>query len=587
MGIFRQFPYTNFHELNEDWLIAEVKRLADEWLAMQNNWQSLYEESKAAIDDFKAYVRQYFDDLDVEPYVIAHVDELVADGTMDEIVLEKLSPVVSSWLNDHITVPSGVVIDSSLSVAGACADAKAAGDGIKFNYEQIKDSNYMDLIKNRAQTERTYNGVTYHWLNENCKLTGTASPFSFCNLVYSMNEMPAEFVNTPGKNLLMRYENIDGSMPTSTLQVIFYNNGNNIFSQALRGYNLITVPDNADGVVVRIAVNDGDSVNETVRMALYSADPINIINNYVKPLKFGDRLPDNFDLNDCDLNSIHIDVGNCVNAPTAQAGFVYTIGKLSVAQIWMQFNNGDMYYRRKTINNVWSTWLLLTNTGGVSGNGYASMLSMGNSILNGAVYINSSLDHLAQYGNAPYSIIAEAMNIPRANVQNELHSSTGLLYDAGEGSFLDNLMTKDLSNIDVVVTHLWTADMNYPVGNTSSAAGIDTLVGAVKTLLNYIKTQNKNCQLVLIGVPPCSYTIEGNTVFSGVYPNGSSIASCDTVLHQLADQLHFTFVDWEDLNLSYYYQDLTDGNNVHANNDSTYRIMGAHVAGRISSEITF
>lgn len=27
MGVFEQFPYTNFHELNLDWIIAELKKL--------------------------------------------------------------------------------------------------------------------------------------------------------------------------------------------------------------------------------------------------------------------------------------------------------------------------------------------------------------------------------------------------------------------------------------------------------------------------------------------------------------------------------------------------------------------------------
>ena len=31
MGVFNQFPYTNFHEVNLDWLIAKVKELLDDW----------------------------------------------------------------------------------------------------------------------------------------------------------------------------------------------------------------------------------------------------------------------------------------------------------------------------------------------------------------------------------------------------------------------------------------------------------------------------------------------------------------------------------------------------------------------------
>ena len=43
---------------------------------------------------------------------------------------EQVADAVSDWADEHITVSTGVVIDTSLSVAGAAADAKATGDEI-------------------------------------------------------------------------------------------------------------------------------------------------------------------------------------------------------------------------------------------------------------------------------------------------------------------------------------------------------------------------------------------------------------------------------------------------------------------------
>ena len=31
MGLFDQFPYTNFHELNLDWIINEMKKLREDF----------------------------------------------------------------------------------------------------------------------------------------------------------------------------------------------------------------------------------------------------------------------------------------------------------------------------------------------------------------------------------------------------------------------------------------------------------------------------------------------------------------------------------------------------------------------------
>ena len=47
------------------------------------------------------------------------------------------------------------------------------------------------------------------------------------------------------------------------------------------------------------------------------------------------------------------------------------------------------------------------------------------------------------------------------------------------------------------------------------------------------------------------------------------------------------FADREELNLAYHFHDYSDGMNVHANNEDTYRIMGAYLGGRVSTQIRF
>lgn len=130
MGIFQQFPYSNFHEMNLDEIIKIVKQLADEWVAYQAKWNDLYSDTEKALQDFKDYVYAYFENLDLQVEVGNKIDQMVADGTFGEICRTQLSSVITDWLAANITQPVGVVIDTSLSVAGACADAKATGDAI-------------------------------------------------------------------------------------------------------------------------------------------------------------------------------------------------------------------------------------------------------------------------------------------------------------------------------------------------------------------------------------------------------------------------------------------------------------------------
>lgn len=155
MSIFNEFPQTNFHDLNLDWIVSEIRRLADEWSEQQENWNTLYEESNTAIAEFKEYVTNYFNTLDLTDEVRINLNNMVNEGVLDPIIITVLSPVVSNWLDTHITTPSSVVIDSSLSIAGAAADAKAAGDLLRANSEVIS----------RQHTIHQYNFLQYDFIN--------------------------------------------------------------------------------------------------------------------------------------------------------------------------------------------------------------------------------------------------------------------------------------------------------------------------------------------------------------------------------------------------------------------------------------
>lgn len=166
-----KYPYTDFHELNLDWVIERVKKLTEDWAATLEEWNDTEEQWQ----DLYNYVHDYFDNLNLQAEVNVKLNSMVSDGTFQQIatpiiqakvssdlpnvVSNQIGSVVASqidgtvagqidasvarqimpnvataaaeWLEDNITQPTTPVVDASLSVSGAAADAKVTGDWLR------------------------------------------------------------------------------------------------------------------------------------------------------------------------------------------------------------------------------------------------------------------------------------------------------------------------------------------------------------------------------------------------------------------------------------------------------------------------
>lgn len=81
MGL-NNFPYSNFHELNADWIISKVKELSAEFVALQTDFGAV----ESDFEDLKTYVDNYFASLDLSSEVREYMNELLASGYIDNIV---------------------------------------------------------------------------------------------------------------------------------------------------------------------------------------------------------------------------------------------------------------------------------------------------------------------------------------------------------------------------------------------------------------------------------------------------------------------------------------------------------------------
>lgn len=74
-------PYSNFHELNQDWFLNEFNKVIAQWKDMQKNFDSLED----AFYDLKSYVQNYFKNLDVQEEINNKLDDMAKNGELDEI----------------------------------------------------------------------------------------------------------------------------------------------------------------------------------------------------------------------------------------------------------------------------------------------------------------------------------------------------------------------------------------------------------------------------------------------------------------------------------------------------------------------
>ena len=184
-----KYPYTDFSQLNLDWFLNKFKELLEEQERVSGKVKDLDD----TVKEFTDFVTNYFDNLDVQTEVNVKLNEMAADGTLSDLlaplvsadigdvvadqigavvgdqigavvgdqidavvadqidaaVAPEIPGAVTDWLDENVDpVGSAVVVDSTLSISGAAADAKVTGDLI----DEI-DKNIIQSDKDASKSE--------------------------------------------------------------------------------------------------------------------------------------------------------------------------------------------------------------------------------------------------------------------------------------------------------------------------------------------------------------------------------------------------------------------------------------------------
>lgn len=119
---FEQFPYSNFHDLNLDWIISEVKKAIERFKALSDKTDNF----ETTLNNALEYINNYFKNLDVQEEINNKLEEMKENGELADIIAAFLKAP-----NYYLSVQS-MVADTSItnnSVAITASYNTAANDG--------------------------------------------------------------------------------------------------------------------------------------------------------------------------------------------------------------------------------------------------------------------------------------------------------------------------------------------------------------------------------------------------------------------------------------------------------------------------
>lgn len=121
---FEQFPYSNFHDLNLDWIISEVKKAIEGFKALS----AKTDDFETTLNNALEYINNYFKNLDVQEEINNKLEEMKKNGELADIIAAFLKAPnyylsVQSMVDDTTITNNSVAITASYNTAandGSC-----------------------------------------------------------------------------------------------------------------------------------------------------------------------------------------------------------------------------------------------------------------------------------------------------------------------------------------------------------------------------------------------------------------------------------------------------------------------------------
>ena len=151
MGLFENFPYTNFHELNLDWIVQKMKALDEKVNSIEDR---IYKKSKAYTDEQIAILRNEFNSLEDEFIAFkADVNKMFAAYTAKQ---DKAFADYKALVNAQIDLLEQEIRDAKAELQTLLAQANAYTDASM----QMLLLQIPPIIRDQIKTALVYNLLT-------------------------------------------------------------------------------------------------------------------------------------------------------------------------------------------------------------------------------------------------------------------------------------------------------------------------------------------------------------------------------------------------------------------------------------------
>ena len=235
-----KYPYTDFHELNLDWFLAEFKKVPDKVTTLD-----------ATVQEFTTFVPNYFENHDVQQEINNKLDAMAADGS--------LAALIQPLFDEYKTEIDGIVSDQNTSISNqntkisilegrmdefsTLTDGSTTGDAeladARVSYTGYTYPNAGDAV--RGQTLANHNAILQTLMQPEVEetITTVAGYYKNTGFVSNASFEAAEYIPTPGDAI-----RISCSGNSTFKEYYFYDANNNVLASgtgnvAISDYNVI------------------------------------------------------------------------------------------------------------------------------------------------------------------------------------------------------------------------------------------------------------------------------------------------------------------------------------------------------------